>query len=210
MYKTSKISTMFPRFHLNAIFSVTLILFSIIDILGALPLIIQIRQKTGHIHARRATFVAGGIMIAFLFLGEELLHLFGVDVGSFALAGALIIFLMGLEMTLDRHIFGNASQSADSPAGSAVQSVVPLAFPIIAGAGTMTTLLSLRATYQVQDILVGIVANLFIVWVVLKSAPWLERQIGRAGSDILRKVFGIILIAISIKLVKTYFAFNSL
>jgi multiple antibiotic resistance protein len=143
-------------------------------------------------------------------LGEKLLKLFGVDVDSFALAGALVIFLMGLEMTLDRHIFGNSSHGSDSPAGSAVQSVVPLAFPIIAGAGTMTTLLSLRATYQTQDILVGIVANLIVVWAVLKSAPWLERQIGRAGSDILRKVFGIILIAISIKLVKTYFAFYSL
>jgi multiple antibiotic resistance protein len=201
---------MFPEFHLKAIFSVTLILFSIIDILGALPIIIQIRKKTGHIHAQRATLVAGGIMIVFLFLGESILKLFGVDVGSFALAGALVIFLMGLEMTLDRNIFGNSAQTGDQAAGSVVQSIVPLAFPIIAGAGTMTTILSLRATYQVQDILVGIVANLLVVYAVLKSAPWLERKLGRAGSDILRKVFGIILIAISIKLVKTYFTSNFL
>jgi multiple antibiotic resistance protein len=201
---------MFPEFHIKAIFSVTLILFSIIDILGALPIILQIRKKTGHIHAQRATLVAGGIMIVFLFLGESILKLFGVDVGSFALAGALVIFLMGLEMTLDRNIFGHSAQADDQAAGSVVQSIVPLAFPIIAGAGTMTTILSLRATYQVQDILVGIVANLLVVYAVLKSAPWLERKLGRAGSDILRKVFGIILIAIAIKLVKTYFTFNFL
>jgi multiple antibiotic resistance protein len=204
---------MFSEFHLKAIFSVTLILFSIIDILGALPIIIQIRKKTGNIHARKATLVAGAIMVSFLFLGESILKLFGVDVDSFALAGALVIFLMGLEMTLDRTIFGTGHHSKDGDdkeAGSAVQSIVPLAFPIIAGAGTMTTILSLRATYAVTDILVGIVLNLIVVFAVLKSAPWLERKLGRAGSDILRKVFGIILIAISIKLVKTYFTFNFL
>jgi multiple antibiotic resistance protein len=201
---------MFPQFHIKAILSVTLILFSIIDILGALPIILQMRKKVGDIHAQKATLVAGGIMVTFLFVGERLLKLFGVDVDSFALAGALVIFLMGLEMTLDRNIFKNSSYDSDTPAGAAVQSVVPLAFPIIAGAGTMTTLLSLRATYQVQDILVGIVANLVVVYAVLSSAPWLEKQIGRAGSDILRKVFGIILIAISIKLVKTYFLANSI
>jgi multiple antibiotic resistance protein len=203
---------MFQEFNLKAIFSVTLILFSIIDILGALPVILQIRKRTGHIHARKATLVAGGIMIVFLFLGERILNLFGVDVDSFALAGALVIFLMGLEMTLDRNIFGNSHGGEDEGAsgGSAVQSIVPLAFPIIAGAGTMTTILSLRATYQVPDILVGIVVNLIVVYAVLKSAPWLERKLGRAGSDILRKVFGIILIAIAIKLVKTYFTLNFL
>lgn len=200
---------MFPEFHLKAIFSVSLILFSIIDILGALPIIIQIRQKTGHIHARKATLVAGGIMITFLYLGDSILKLFGVDVDSFALAGALVIFLMGLEMILDRNIFRSHHDGEEgATGGSLIQSIVPLAFPIIAGAGTMTTILSLRATYKVQDILVGIIVNLIIVYRVLKASPWLEQKIGRAGSDILRKVFGIVLLAISIKIVKTFFSVN--
>jgi len=200
---------MFPEFHLKAIFSVSLILFSIIDILGALPIIIQIRQKTGHIHARKATFVAGGIMITFLYLGDSILKLFGVDVDSFALAGALVIFLMGLEMILDRNIFRSHHDGEEgATGGSLIQSIVPLAFPIIAGAGTMTTILSLRATYKVQDILIGIIVNLIIVYGVLKASPWLEQKIGRAGSDILRKVFGIVLLAISIKIVKTFFSVN--
>ena len=191
--------------HLKAIFSVSLILFSIIDILGALPVIIDLRKRTGHIHARKATLTAGAIMVAFLFLGDGILKLFGVDVDSFALAGALVIFLMGLEMILDRNIFKHAPPIEGEPSGSWVHSIVPLAFPIIAGAGTMTTILSLRATYLVPDILVGIVLNLLVVYLVLKSSAWLERKLGRAGSDVLRKVFGIILLAIAIKLVKTYF-----
>ena len=191
--------------HLKAIFSVSLILFSIIDILGALPVIIDLRKRTGHIHARKATLTAGAIMVAFLFLGDGILKLFGVDVDSFALAGALVIFLMGLEMILDRNIFKHAPAIEGEPGGSWVHSIVPLAFPIIAGAGTMTTILSLRATYLVPDILVGIVLNLVVVYAVLKSSAWLERKLGRAGSDVLRKVFGIILLAIAIKLVKTYF-----
>lgn len=200
---------MFPEFHLKAIFSVSLILFSIIDILGALPIIIQIRQRTGHIHARKATMVAGGIMITFLYLGDSILKLFGVDVDSFALAGALVIFLMGLEMILDRNIFRSHHDGEEgATGGSLIQSIVPLAFPIIAGAGTMTTILSLRATYKVQDILVGIIVNLIIVYAVLKASGWLEQKIGRAGSDILRKVFGIVLLAISIKIVKTFFSVN--
>ena len=203
---------MFPiEFNPKAILSVTLTLFAIIDILGALPVVIQIRQRTGHIHARKATLVAGAIMVAFLFVGDGILKLFGVDVDSFALAGALVIFLMGLEMILDRNIF-RSSHSAEGQAfdkaGAAVQSIVPLAFPLIAGAGTLTTILSLRATYKVPDILVGIVLNLVFVFVVLKSSAWLEQRLGRAGTDILRRVFGIILLALSIKLVKTYFTIN--
>ncbi len=132
-------------------------------------------------------------MIAFLFLGESILRLFGVDTASFAAAGALIIFFLGLEMVLGVRLFRENMESTGS-------SIVPLAFPIIAGAGTMTTLISLRAEYGYFSILAGIVVNLIFVFLVLRSAPWIERKLGHAGADILRKVFGIILLAIAIKL----------
>ena len=181
--------------------TVSLILFSVIDILGALPVIINLRKKTGSIDSGKATFVAGGIMVAFLFLGSNILKLLGVDVESFALAGAIVIFLMGLEMVLDRNIF-RADPSAEVDYS---HTIVPLAFPLIAGAGTITTILSLRAQYQVPDILAGITINLVFVYLVLRSSAWIEAKIGRAGSNILRKVFGVILLAIAIKLVKSYF-----
>jgi multiple antibiotic resistance protein len=171
------------------ILSVALILFSVIDILGAIPVIIDIRQKAGSIDATKATLVAGGLMLAFLYLGKEILKLFGVDIASFAVAGALIIFLIGLEMTLGRN--------------SSATSIVPIAFPIIAGAGTMTTILSLKSTYDELTIVAGILINLVFVYAVLRSSVWIETKIGNAGTDVLRKVFGLILIAISVKLFKT-------
>ncbi|MBO0951367.1 MarC family protein [Fibrella forsythiae] len=179
------------------IISVTLILFSVIDILGSLPVLIDLRKKVGKIEAERATFASGVLMIAFLFLGERILKLFGVDVASFAVAGALIIFLIGLEMILGRTIF-KSEVEADGAAH-----IVPIAFPLIAGAGTLTTLISLRAEYQTVNILVGIVLNLLLVYIVLKSSEWLEDRIGPGGLNVLRKIFGIILLAISIKLIKT-------
>ncbi len=184
-------------FSLKEIFSVTLILFSVIDIVGAIPIIVDLRKKAGKINSGRATIAAGAIMIAFLFLGEYLLRLFGIDVQSFAITGAIIMFLLGMEMVLGRSIF---HQTPD--AGSAA-SIVPLAFPLIAGAGTLTTLLSLRAEFQGQNILIGIVINLAWVYIVLKSANWLEKKLGNGGFNVVRKVFGIILLAISIKLFKT-------
>lgn len=179
------------------IISVTLILFSVIDILGSLPVLIDLRKKVGKIEAEQATFASGVLMIAFLFLGERILKLFGVDVASFAVAGALIIFLIGLEMILGRTIF--KSELEDDGASH----IVPIAFPLIAGAGTLTTLISLRAEYQTVNILVGIVLNLILVYAVLKSSEWLEDRIGPGGLNILRKIFGIILLAIAIKLIKT-------
>ncbi|MBU1821524.1 MAG: MarC family protein [Bacteroidetes bacterium] len=179
--------------------SVTLILFSVIDVIGAVPIIVDLRKKVGHIQSEKATLVAGIIMIGFLFLGERILALFGVDVSSFAVAGALIIFLLGLEMILGRNIFKHGDVDTSSA------SIVPIAFPIIAGAGTMTTLLSLRATYELVNILVGVVVNLFFVYLVLKSSGWIERRLGQAGADVLRRVFGIILIAIAVKLFKVNF-----
>lgn len=184
-------------FNFKEIVSVTLILFSVIDVLGSLPVIVDFRRKLGKIESEKTTVVAGLIMVIFLFLGERLLSLFGVDIASFAIAGAIILFLLGLEMILGREIFkhGNIDVS--------VASIVPIAFPMIAGAATMTTLLSLRSAYRIENILVGILLNLFFIYLVLKSSNWLERKLGQGGTDILRKVFGIILLAISIKLFKT-------
>lgn len=184
-------------FVFKEVISVTLILFSVIDILGSLPVLIDLRKKVGKIEAERATFASGLLMITFLFLGERILKLFGVDVASFAVAGALIIFLIGLEMILGRTIF-KSELEADGAAH-----IVPIAFPLIAGAGTLTTLISLRAEYQTVNILIGIVLNLILIYAVLKSSEWLEDRIGPGGLNVLRKIFGIILLAIAIKLIKT-------
>lgn len=176
--------------------SVTLILFSIIDILGSIPIIIDLRKKSGKIESGKATLVAGIIMIAFLFIGEAILKLFGIDVESFAVAGAIIILILGMEMILDRSFF---KQDHDT---SNAASIVPLAFPLIAGAGSLTTILSLKAVYGHYNILIGIIVNLIFVYVVLKSSVWLERKLGQGGFNILRKVFGIILLSLAVKLLK--------
>lgn len=186
-------------FNFKEIISVTLILFSVIDILGSVPVIVNLRKKAGHIQSGKATLVAGGIMIAFLFLGERLLGLFGVDISSFAVAGGLILFLIGMEMVLGRNIFKNEDLKPSSA------SIVPIAFPLIAGAGTMTTLLSLRAAYQLPNILIGVLLNLIFIFAVLKSSGYIERKLGNGGLEIMRKVFGIILLAIAIKLIKDNF-----
>ena len=184
-------------FNITEILSVSLILFSIIDIFGSIPIVIDLRQKSGRIHAEKATLVAGGIMITFLFLGKTILHLFGLDVNSFAIAGAVVIFLIGLEMILGRQFFKH-NHAADG-----ATSIVPLAFPIIVGAGTMTTLISLKAAYQEENIIVGILLNLLVVYLVLRFCERIERFLGPVGAEVLQKVFGMILLAIAIKLVKT-------
>jgi multiple antibiotic resistance protein len=183
------------------ILSVSLILFSVIDILGSIPVIIDLRKRAGRIESGKATLVAGLIMIVFLYLGDSILKLFGVDVQSFAIAGAIIIFLIGMEMVLGVHIFKADTEDART------SSIVPLAFPLIAGAGTMTTIISLRAEYHVENILVGVLVNLVFVYAVLKSSSWLEKKLGVAGANILRKVFGIVLLAIAIKIFKTHLHF---
>ena len=183
-------------FNIKEIFSVTLILFSIIDILGSIPIVIALRKKSGHIESGKATIVSGAIMIAFLFLGSSILKLFGLDVESFAVAGAIVIFIIAMEMILGITFF---KESADEKTSG---SIVTLAFPLIAGAGTLTTILSLRSIYEVQNILVGIVLNLLVVFVVLKASSWLERKLGNGGFAILRKVFGIILLSIAVKIFK--------
>ena len=143
--------------------------------------------------------VSGFIMVLTLFVGESILAFFGIDIESFAVAGAIIIFLIGMEMILERNIFKT------NPEGASTTSIVPLAFPMIAGAGTMTTIISLRAEFTQSNVLVGILLNLALVYLVLKTSGWLERKIGQAGFNILRKVFGIILLSIAIKLFKTNF-----
>jgi multiple antibiotic resistance protein len=179
-------------FNIKEILSVTMILFAIIDIVGAIPIVIQLRNKAGHIQSEKASIVALILMIAFLFIGESLLGIIGVDVKSFAIAGSLVIFFIALEMVLGVNFF--KEEIPDSV------SIVPLAFPIIAGAGTMTTLLSLKSEYQTQNIIIGIILNMVFVYFVLKNTVRLEKLLGKTGLNILRKAFGIILLAIAIKL----------
>lgn len=182
---------------LKEIISVTLILFSIIDVLGNIPIFISLKEKDIEIHPLKAALASGVIMVAFLFIGELLLSLFGVDVGSFALAGAVVIFIIGLEMVLGMEIFKHESVELNSG------SIFPVAFPLVAGAGTLTTILSLKAEYDEMNIIIGIVVNLCILYVVIRFSDWLQQNLGGQGTAILRKVFGIILLAIAIKLIKT-------
>ena len=181
---------------IKEILSVTLILFSVIDILGSIPIVLQLKKRAGSIESAKATLVSGLLMVAFLFLGQSILQLFGLDVQSFAVAGAIIMFILAMEMILGITLFKDDGEGSSG-------SIVPLAFPLIAGAGTLTTILSLRAVYQVPNILVGILLNLIVVYLVLKSSNWLERKLGKSGFQILRKVFGIILLAIAVKIFKT-------
>ena len=183
--------------NLKEIFSVTLILFSVIDILGSIPFIILIRKREGGIQAGKATLISAGLMIAFMFFGTLILQLFGLDVASFAVAGAIVIFIVAMEMILGITLI------KDDPTSKGTGSIVPLAFPLIAGAGTLTTILSLRAVYEEINILVGIVLNVGIIYWVLRSSRWLERVIGESGFSVLRRVFGVILLAIAVKIFKS-------
>jgi multiple antibiotic resistance protein len=167
------------------ILSVTMILFAIIDIMGAIPDIIELRQRAGHIQSE----------IGFLFVGDELLKIIGLDISSFAIAGSLVIFIIAMEMILGVNFFKEEMPETIS--------IVPLAFPLIVGAGTMTTLLSLKTQYQMQNIIVGILLNTLFVYLVLKNVKHLERLLGKTGVSILRKAFGVILLAIAIKLFRS-------
>lgn len=172
--------------------SASMILFAVIDIIGSIPIVIGLRKKVGHIQSEKATVVAGLLMIAFLFLGKQILDLIGIDVNSFAVAGSLILFFLALEM-----ILGITLYKDDAPETAAV---VPLAFPLIAGAGTMTSILSLRAEYETANIMVAIIINVIFVYIVLKSSGKLERFLGKQGINVIRKIFGVILLAIAVKL----------
>jgi|TARA_B110000444_G_scaffold41410_1_gene37368 multiple antibiotic resistance protein len=178
--------------NISEILSVTMVLFAVIDIIGSIPIIISVRDKVGHIQSEKATIAACSIMIIFLFIGEELLALFGVNVASFAVAGALILFFLALEMILGVRIYKEVEPESAS--------IVPIAFPLIAGAGTLTTLISIRSEYASINILIAIIINAILVYLVLKNTHHIERILGKGGISIIRKIFGIILLAISVRL----------
>lgn len=183
----------FTSFSWMELFKVSTVLFAVIDIVGSIPLIIKIKETSGDIHEVQTSVVSLAIMVGFLYLGDNILKLFGVTVQDFAVAGSLILFAMALEMILGVRLF------RDSATGKTA-SIVPLAFPIIAGAGTMTTLVSLKAEYHDINIIIGILLNVVIVYITLKLTKRIERLLGEGGIAILKKVFGIILLAIAIKL----------
>jgi multiple antibiotic resistance protein len=180
------------EFNFKEIATVSMVLFAVIDIVGSIPIIIDLRNKHGHIESEKASLVAAIIMIVFLFIGEDFLSLVGIDVHSFAVAGSFVLFFLALEMILGIRIY------RDEDSNSA--SIVPIAFPLIAGAGTMTTLLSLRSQFQLENILIAIVLNVFLVYCVLKSSAKIEKRLGKNGLGVVRKAFGIVLLAIAVKL----------
>jgi multiple antibiotic resistance protein len=184
--------------NLKELLTVTFTLFAIIDIVGSVPVLIGLKAKLGGIREARATLVAGALMVAFLFTGEPLLTLLGLDVKSFAVGGSIVIFILGLEMVLGLEFF---KSEKDVRAAT----VVPIAFPLIAGSGTLTTIISLRANYNQTTILVAILINLVIVFAVLKSLGLIERILGPAGLIAVRKFFGVVLLAIAVKI----FAYNA-
>lgn len=184
------------KFDIIEILKVTMVLFAVIDIIGSIPIIISLKQKTGGINASKASLVSLGIMITFLFVGNTILEIIGITIGDFALAGSILIFIVAMEMILGIQI------SKDTMPATA--SVIPLAFPLIAGTGTLTTLLSIHAEYNIVSIIVAIILNVIIVYIVLRNLQLLENFLGPGGIAILKKVFGIILLAIAIKLFKRY------
>ena len=187
------------NFNFKEIFTAFMVLFAVIDIVGNIPIVIDLRKKVGHIQSEKASVIAGVIMIVFLFLGKSLLNLIGIDVNSFAVAGAFIIFFIALEMVLGITLYKHDDHSAMTA------SVFPLAFPLIAGPGSLTTLLSLRAEFNLENIIVAVFLNVILIYVVLKTSSKIERVIGQNGILIIRKVFGVILLAIAVKLFATNF-----
>lgn len=184
------------NFAVDHLITVTFTLFAVIDIFGSIPLLISLKQKMGGIHEARATLISGALMIVFLFAGEKFLGVLGLDVGSFAVGGSIVIFILGLEMVLGIEFF---KAEGDSKSGS----LVPIAFPLIAGSGTLTTIISLNANYDKWEILVGILVNLLIVYVVLRSLNYIAKLLGQAGLLAVRKFFGVILLAIAVKIFAT-------
>lgn len=184
------------KFDIIEILKVTMVLFAVIDVIGSIPVIISLKEKTGTIEAAKASFVSFGIMVVFLFVGNYILDIIGITIGDFAIAGSILLFIIAFEMILGIKI------SKDEMASTA--SVVPLAFPLIAGTGTLSTLLSIRAEYNIVSIIIAIVINVIIVYFVLKYLNLLEKFLGSGGIAILKKVFGIVLLALAIKLFRKY------
>jgi multiple antibiotic resistance protein len=174
----------------------TMILFAVIDVIGSIPVIIGLKQKVGDLNANKASFASLGIMVVFLFMGESILNLIGIQVEYFAIAGSFVLFFIAMEMILGIRLYKD-----EVPATA---SVVPIAFPLLAGTGTLTTLLSMRAEYSVPSILIAIAVNVLVIWIVLKNISRLEKLFGAGGVAILRKVFGVVLLALAVKLFMTH------
>ncbi|NSL89812.1 MarC family protein [Chitinophaga solisilvae] len=183
-------------FSIDQILAITFTLFAVIDIVGSIPILVSLKEKLGHIDAGKATLASGFLMVLFLLVGEPFLRMLSVDVHSFAVAGSIVIFVIGLEMILGIEFF---KAEKDAKAGS----VVPIAFPLIAGSGTLTTIMSLKANFGEYNILAGIILNLLIVYIVLRCLNYIERLLGKAGLMVVRKFFGVILLAIAVKIFKS-------
>ncbi len=193
-YFCKKFSEMTLDFNFKQILTAFMVLFAVIDIVGNIPIIIDLRKKAGHIQSEKASIIAGIIMVVFLFLGQRILGFIGVDVNSFAVAGAFILFFIALEMILGITLY------KEDDTNPLTASVFPLAFPLIAGPGSLTTLLSLRAEFDLENIIVAVFLNVIVIYIVLKTSKRIERLIGQNGINIIRKVFGVILLAIAVKL----------
>lgn len=176
------------------IFTAFMILFAVIDIVGNIPIIIDLRKKVGHIQSEKASLIAGVIMIFFLFIGENILSLIGIDVNSFAVAGSFVLFFIALEMILGITLYKDEDNT------TMTASVFPLTFPLIAGPGSLTTLLSIKSEFSTPDIIIAIIVNVIVIYLVLKTSGKIEKIIGKNGIQIIRKVFGVVLLAIAVKL----------
>jgi multiple antibiotic resistance protein len=184
------------QLNLDELITVTFTLFAVIDIIGSIPLLISLKEKMGGIRELRATLISGGLMILFLLVGEKFLNILGLDVRSFAVGGSIVIFILGLEMVLGHEFF---KSEGDPKTGT----LVPIAFPLIAGSGTLTTIISLQANYTALPVFVGIMLNLVIVFIVLKSLNFIARLLGTGGLLAVRKFFGVVLLAIAVKIFTT-------
>ena len=184
------------QLNLDELITVTFTLFAVIDIIGSIPLLISLKEKMGGIRELRATLISGGLMILFLLVGEKFLNILGVDVRSFAVGGSIVIFILGLEMVLGHEFF---KSEGDPKTGT----LVPIAFPLIAGSGTLTTIISLQANYSALPVFLGIMLNLIIVFIVLKSLNFIARLLGTGGLLAVRKFFGVVLLAIAVKIFTT-------
>jgi multiple antibiotic resistance protein len=185
------------QLNFKEIFTAFMVLFAVIDIVGNIPIIIDLRKKVGHIQSEKASIIAGLILTLFLFVGDSILKLIGIDVNSFAVAGAFIIFFIALEMILGITLY------KDEGNNPLTASIFPLAFPLIAGPGSLTTLLSLKAEFETQNIIVALIVNVIVIYIVLKTSSKIERVLGANGINIVRKIFGVILLAIAVKLFTT-------
>jgi multiple antibiotic resistance protein len=184
------------NFTISETITVTFILFAVIDVLGSIPVLIGIKKKMGEINSLQATIVSGGLMLLFFFVGEQMLNFMGLDISSFAIAGSIVLFILGLEMVLSTEFF---KSDKDAKSGN----VVPIAFPLIAGSGTLTTVMSLRGAYHSYSILIGILINLVFIFITLRSIDLIERILGPSGIAVVRKFFGVILLAIAVKIFRT-------